>query len=73
MTFCEMSIRTKICSLVLSGAFGLLPVLTNAESPTTPSDPAFQEAVEQVVEQYLRTHPEVIEQSLRILQAKRQA
>ena len=30
----------------------------------TPSDPAFQQAVEQVMEQYLRTHPEVIEQSL---------
>jgi len=55
------------------GIFGLLPVLTNAEPPPTPSDPAFQQAVEQVVEQYLRTHPEVIEQSLRILQAKRQA
>jgi protein-disulfide isomerase len=72
MSFREMSIRTKICGLVLSGALGLLPVLTNAESPTTSPDPAFQQAVEQVVEQYLRTHPEVIEQSLQILQAKRQ-
>jgi protein-disulfide isomerase len=55
------------------GIFGLLPGLTNAETPTAPSDPAFQQAVEQVMEEYLRTHPEVIEQSLRILQAKRQA
>ena len=71
MSFREMSVRTKICGLVLSGVLGLLPVLTNAESGTGPSDPAFQKAVEQVVEQYLRTHPEVIEQSLLILQAQR--
>jgi protein-disulfide isomerase len=58
---------------MLSGVLGFSPVLSHAESPPTPSDPDFQQAVEQVVEQYLRTHPEVIEQSLRILQAKREA
>lgn len=72
MSFREISVRTKICGLVLSGVLGLLPVLTNAETPATAtSDPAFQRAVEQVVEQYLRSHPEVIEQSLLILQAER--
>ncbi|MDH5575040.1 MAG: DsbA family protein [Nitrospirota bacterium] len=72
MSFREISIRTKICGLVLSGALGLLPVLANADPSTTAtSDPAFQQAVEQVVEQYLRSHPEVIEQSLLILQAQR--
>lgn len=69
-----MSIRTRICGLVLGGVLGLLPVLTNAEQPsTTTSDPAFQRAVEQVVEEYLRAHPEVIEQTLQALQTKREA
>ncbi|MEO8324570.1 MAG: DsbA family protein [Nitrospirota bacterium] len=73
MSFGEMSIRTKICGLVLGGALGLLPVLTNAENSLAPSDQSFQEAVEQVVEQYLRAHPEVIEQTLQALQATREA
>jgi len=72
MPFRELNIRTYLFALMLVGILGLLPVLTSAEVPTTPSDPAFQQAVEQVVEQYLRSHPEVIEQSLRILQAQRQ-
>lgn len=72
MPFCEIHIRTYISTLMFCGILGFLPGLTNAESPPTPPDPAFQQAVEQVVEQYLRSHPEVIEQSLRILQAKRQ-
>ena len=73
MSFRAMSIRTKICGLALSGVLALLPVLTHAESPAAPSDPAFQQAVEQVVEQYIRAHPEVIEQTLQALQAKREA
>ena len=73
MQFREIHMRTHILTFMFCGILGLLPGLTNAETSTAPSDPAFQQAVEQVVEQYLRTHPEVIEQSLRILQAKRQA
>jgi len=71
MPFRRLKIRRHFSTLMLAGILGLLPVLTNAETPTPPSDPAFQQAVEQVVEQYLRTHPEVIEQSLLILQAQR--
>jgi len=67
----EVNIRTYLSALILAGILGLLPVLTSAEVLTTHSDPAFQQAVEQVVEQYLRKHPEVIEQSLLILQAQR--
>jgi len=67
----ELNIRTHLFALMLAGILGLLPVLSHAEPHTAPSDPAFQKAVEQVVEQYLRTHPEVIEQSLLILQAQR--
>lgn len=68
-----MSIRMKFFSLILSGVIGLLPILTHAESPTAPSDPAFQKAVENLVEQYIRAHPEVIEQTLQTLQAQRDA
>lgn len=68
-----MSIRTKFLCLALSGVLGFLPVLTHAESPASPSDPAFQKAVENVVEQYIRAHPEVIEQTLQALQAQRES
>ena len=73
MSFQEQSIRTEICGLFFGGILGLLPVLANAEPSTSPPDPAFQQAVEQVVEQYIRAHPEVIEQTLQALQAKREA
>lgn len=43
-----------------------------AESPTIP-DPALQHTIENVIEQYIRAHPEVIEQSLQALEAKREA
>ena len=36
-------------------------------------DPADRELMEQVIEQYIRTHPELIEQSLQALEAKREA
>ena len=73
MPFGEIRIRTHFSAFLVSGVLAFLPALSHAELPTTPTDPAFQQAVEQVVEQYLRTHPEVIEQSLRILQTNRQA
>ncbi|MGH2362531.1 MAG: DsbA family protein [bacterium] len=43
-----------------------------AESTGSP-DPAWQQAIEQVVEQYIRSHPEVVEQSLQALETKREA
>ncbi|MEO8325318.1 MAG: DsbA family protein [Nitrospirota bacterium] len=36
-------------------------------------DPAVRQSMEQVIEQYIRSHPEVIEQSLQALEAKREA
>lgn len=73
MSFPEMSIQKQFSAFLLAGVLGLLPVMTDAEPPPTPSDSAFQQAVETVVEQYLRAHPEVIEQTLQALQAKREA
>jgi protein-disulfide isomerase len=40
--------------------------------PTTPADPASEQALEQAIERYIRSHPEVIEQSLQSLDVKRQ-
>lgn len=54
-------------SLALAGSSAL------AEPAGSLSDPAWQEAVERVVEQYIRAHPEAIEQALQALEAKRQA
>ncbi len=73
MSFGESLLRTPFSILIFCGILGFIPTSGNAETSSTPSDPAFQQAVEKVVEQYLHTHPEVIEQSLRLLQAKRQA
>lgn len=36
-------------------------------------DPAARQSMEQMIEQYIRSHPEVIEQSLQALEAKREA
>ncbi len=71
MPFLRIHIRPHISLLLLCGILGFLPTLSQAESTRQSSDPVFQQAVEQVVEQYLRAHPEVIEQSLHILQAQR--
>jgi protein-disulfide isomerase len=40
--------------------------------PTTPADPASDQTLEQAIERYIRSHPEVIEQSLQSLEVKRQ-
>jgi protein-disulfide isomerase len=66
-------IRIPTLVSLLAWLFILFPLLTFGETTTVPSDPAFQQAVEQVVEQYLRSHPEVIEQTLQALQVKREA
>jgi protein-disulfide isomerase len=39
---------------------------------TTPADQALQHTIENVVDQYIRAHPEVIEQALQALEVKRQ-
>jgi protein-disulfide isomerase len=44
----------------------------SAEGPS-PADPTWQRSIEEIVQQYIRAHPEVIEESLRALEARRQA
>lgn len=44
-----------------------------AEPPAAVSDPAFQHRIEEIVQQYIKDHPEVIEASLAALDARRAA
>ncbi|TKB69806.1 MAG: DsbA family protein, partial [Nitrospira sp.] len=44
-----------------------------AEPPAPVSDPAFQHRIEEIVQQYIKDHPEVIEASLAALDARRTA
>jgi protein-disulfide isomerase len=67
-----MTFRILILFFFFVEILPLFPFSALAESLPRQSDPAFQQAVEQVVEQYLRAHPEVIEQTLQALQAKRE-
>ncbi len=69
-------INTLRSSFALTLATCLLtfnPIQALAESAYTPDDPAFEKAIEKVVEKYIITHPEVIELTLQGLQAKREA
>ena len=50
---------------------GQAATLSFAESPP-PADPAWQATIDKAIEQYIRSHPDVIEESLRALEAKRQ-
>jgi protein-disulfide isomerase len=62
--------RMMIFSTVLVGS-GSISAPASAE-PTASSDSTNQQVIEHMIEQYIRSHPEVIEQSLQALEAKRQ-
>ena len=56
-------------------AAALVGILLDSASGAEQSpyvDPAWQQAVEKAIENYIRSHPEVIEQTLQALEAKRQ-
>jgi protein-disulfide isomerase len=55
----------------LIGALLISSALPAEDSPY--GNPAWQQAVEKTIESYIRSHPEVIEQALQALEAKRQA
>ena len=51
----------------------LLPAVPSAFAESTAqADPVLKQAVERMIDQYIRAHPEVIEQSLQALEVKRQ-
>ena len=65
-------LRTSIViPVALMGVLLLSSPLPAEESPY--ANPAWQQAVEKTIESYIRSHPEVIEQTLQALDAKRQA
>ena len=45
----------------------------DAHAGDTTLEPSMRQSMEQLIEQYIKTHPEVIEQSLQALEAKREA
>lgn len=53
-------------------AMTALMTLIGCAGPATSPGPVSQQATDQMIEQYIRTHPEVIEQSLQALEAKRE-
>jgi protein-disulfide isomerase len=51
----------------------VLIAMTSARAGEPNLEPAADQSMDQVIERYIRTHPEVIEESLQALEAKRQA
>jgi protein-disulfide isomerase len=66
-----MSRTSVVIPVALMGALLLCSPLLAEQSPY--ADSAWQQAVEKAIESYIRSHPEVIEQTLQALEAKRQA
>lgn len=50
-----------------------LTTMIGCAGPATPSHQAGQQSIDRMIERYIQTHPEVIEQSLQALEAKREA
>jgi protein-disulfide isomerase len=50
-----------------------LATMIGCAGPTTPSHQASQRSIDRMIERYIQTHPEIIEQSLQALEAKREA
>jgi protein-disulfide isomerase len=65
--------RTEISLLGLFGVASLLMAASGGYAATPGIDPATRQSMEQLIEEYIRSHPEVIEQSLQALEVKREA
>src|SRR5437899_2647051 len=64
-----------MCRTIIFLFVGLIGVFLSSALPAEESsygNPAWQQAVEKTIESYIRSHPEVIEQSLQALETKRQ-
>jgi protein-disulfide isomerase len=67
------TVHQQRLKLTMSGCALLLFMATASFAESiAPVDPALKQAVDQLIEQYIRTHPEVVEQSLQALEVKRQ-
>lgn len=60
-------------SLALSAALACGAIAGDVQAQTEPQPPPDKEAVREIVREYLLEHPEVIEQAIRALNARRQA
>ena len=65
-----MTVRILLPLLAIAAAAAFIPG-SRAESPATPD--LDREAVRKIVREYLLEHPEVIEEAIRGLQAKRES
>lgn len=62
----------KIVLPVVVSCISLLSLSAFAQSTTPMPDPEWRQSIERVIESYIRSHPEVIEQTLQALEATRQ-
>ncbi|MDH5739828.1 MAG: DsbA family protein [Nitrospira sp.] len=65
------ALLTLALAIMVSCA-GMFSSLAFGESMAPTTDPSWRQSVEQVIESYIRSHPEVIEQAQQALEAKRQ-
>lgn len=61
----------KLVLMILVSGAGMFSSPTFGESMTPTTDPSWRQSVEQVIESYIRSHPEVVEQALQALEVKR--
>lgn len=67
-----VSVGVKMVVLVLVASVGTFSSQAFGQSTNSTVDPSWRQSVEQVIETYIRSHPELIEQAQRALEAKRQ-
>ncbi len=61
----------KLASVILVPCVGMFSSPAFGESMPPTTDPAWRQSIEQVIEAYIRSHPEMIEQAQQALEAKR--
>lgn len=70
MTALQAMVKMTLAAVVSCAAMLSSPAFGQSTAPTT--DPAWRQSVEQVIESYIRSHPETIEQTLQTLESQRQ-
>ncbi|MDH4252031.1 MAG: DsbA family protein [Nitrospira sp.] len=67
-----MTVKVKMAVLALVSCVGTFSSPAFGQSTNQTEDPAWRQSVERVIESYIRSHPEMIEQAQQALEAKRQ-